>query len=187
MGVCEMTVKRTRLVLLDSRLRRSCNPVTQSHAFHCHFAHSHTFSLYGFIPRSDLCLNQSWIFWNWTARMLGSVKMKTSIKGQINFLKNMFFWLSSMILSYDMLWDCFKNTYELLNASALKSPLNESHIFQCISQDVCCVWNISHAKYFTQTLKDVNSYNFEILRAHTHFWNASAHTHFWNASEVPMC
>ena len=135
-------------------------------------------SLYGFIPRSDLCLNQSWIFWNWTARMLGSVKMKTSIKGQINFLKNMFFWLSSMILSYDMSWDCFKNTYELLNVSALKSPLNESHIFQCISQDVCCVWNISHAKYFTQTLKDVNSYNFEILRAHTHFWNAS---------EVPMC
>ena len=31
---------------LHSRLRRSCNPVTQSRAFHCHFAHTRAFSLY---------------------------------------------------------------------------------------------------------------------------------------------
>ena len=31
---------------LHSRLRRSCNPGTQSRAFHCHFAHTHAFSLY---------------------------------------------------------------------------------------------------------------------------------------------
>ena len=50
-GVCEMTVKRIRLILLDlhSRLRRSCNPVTQSRAFHCNFAHTRAFSLYKFL------------------------------------------------------------------------------------------------------------------------------------------
>ena len=31
---------------LHSRLRRSCNPVIQSRAFHCHFAHTRAFSLY---------------------------------------------------------------------------------------------------------------------------------------------
>ena len=31
---------------LHSQLRRSCNPVTQSRAFHCHFAHTRAFSLY---------------------------------------------------------------------------------------------------------------------------------------------
>ena len=31
---------------LHSGLRRSCNPVTQSRAFHCHFAHIRAFSLY---------------------------------------------------------------------------------------------------------------------------------------------
>ena len=30
---------------LHSRVRRSCNQVTQSRAFHCHFAHTHAFSL----------------------------------------------------------------------------------------------------------------------------------------------
>ena len=35
---------------LHSRLRRSWHPVTQSRAFHCHFAHSRAFSLYS--PRS---------------------------------------------------------------------------------------------------------------------------------------
>ena len=34
---------------LHSRLRRSCNPVTQSRAFHCHFAHTRAFSLYSII------------------------------------------------------------------------------------------------------------------------------------------
>ena len=37
---------------LHSQLRRSCNPVTQSCAFHCHFAHICAFSLY--------CLNNSY-------------------------------------------------------------------------------------------------------------------------------
>ena len=32
---------------LHSRLRRSCNPVTQSRAFHCHFAHTRAFLPYG--------------------------------------------------------------------------------------------------------------------------------------------
>ena len=31
---------------LHSRLRRSCNTVTQSRAIPCHFAHNHAFSLY---------------------------------------------------------------------------------------------------------------------------------------------
>ena len=31
---------------LHSQLRRSCNPVTQSRVFHCHFAHTRAFSLY---------------------------------------------------------------------------------------------------------------------------------------------
>ena len=37
---------------LHSRLRRSCNPVTQSCAFHCHFAHTHAFSLKSHVPVS---------------------------------------------------------------------------------------------------------------------------------------
>ena len=31
---------------LHSWLRRSCNPVTQSRAFHCHFAHTRAFSIF---------------------------------------------------------------------------------------------------------------------------------------------
>ena len=59
MGVCEMTVKRTRLVLLDlhSRLRRSCNPITQSRAFHCHFAHTHAFSL---LSHTHIMYKRNW-------------------------------------------------------------------------------------------------------------------------------
>ena len=43
-----MTVERTRLVLLDCTpgLRRLCNPVKQSCAFHCRFAHTRAFSLW---------------------------------------------------------------------------------------------------------------------------------------------
>ena len=39
-----------RLQVFWYRLRRSWNPVTQSRAFHCHFAHTRAFSLYGLSP-----------------------------------------------------------------------------------------------------------------------------------------
>ena len=43
----------------------------------------------------------------------------------------------------------FKNTYELLNLRALKSPpVNKIHIFQCMDK-------IFHTKYLTHTLKDM--------------------------------
>ena len=41
---------------LHSRLRRSCNPVTQSRAFHCHFAHTRAFSLHTFSAWKPACL-----------------------------------------------------------------------------------------------------------------------------------
>ena len=57
---------------LHSRLRRSCNPVTQSRAFHCHFAHTRAFSLYyylgcnylsmSFIPACSKLFGKSWIY-----------------------------------------------------------------------------------------------------------------------------
>ena len=57
-----MTLKRTRLVFfgLHSRLRRSCNPITQSRAFHCHFTHTSGFSLYSYTPHQ-----RSWkgVYW----------------------------------------------------------------------------------------------------------------------------
>ena len=39
---------------LHSRLCRSCDPVTQSRAFHCHFAHTRAFSLYKLINRISI-------------------------------------------------------------------------------------------------------------------------------------
>ena len=39
----------TGITWLHSRLRRSCNPVTQSRVFHCHFAQTRAFSLYSLI------------------------------------------------------------------------------------------------------------------------------------------
>ena len=43
---------------LHSRLRWTCNPVTQSRAFHCHFAHIRAFSLYNFMYSYSLSPTQ---------------------------------------------------------------------------------------------------------------------------------
>ena len=54
----------------------------------------------------------------------------------------------------------FKNTYELLNLRALKfSPVNKSHIFQCLGKIFCVEFQRYplkfHTKYLTHTLKDM--------------------------------
>ena len=63
----------------------------------------------------------------------------------------------------------FKNTYELLNLSALKfSPVNKVHIFQCMGMIFCVEFQRYplkfHAKYLTHTLKDatfIQHWNFK--------------------------
>ena len=54
----------------------------------------------------------------------------------------------------------FKKTYELLNLRALKiSPVNNSHIFQCMGKIFCVEFQRVplkfHTKYLTHTLKDM--------------------------------
>ena len=50
---------------LHSRLRQSCNPVTQTRAFYCHFIHTHAFSLYDWPEK-----HCSWSTWLWIRRLL---------------------------------------------------------------------------------------------------------------------
>ena len=64
----------------------------------------------------------------------------------------------------------FKNTYELLNLTALKfSPVNKIHIFQCMGKIFCVEFQRYplqfHTKYLTHILKIRFLYNIEILRA----------------------
>ena len=63
----------------------------------------------------------------------------------------------------------FKNTYELLNLTALKiSPVNTIHIFQCMGKIFCVEFQRYplkfHTKYLTHTLKDtifIQHWNFK--------------------------
>ena len=64
----------------------------------------------------------------------------------------------------------FKNTYELLNLRALKiSKLHKNHIFQCMGKIFCVEFHRVplkfHTKYLTHTLKDVDLFTYETLRA----------------------
>ena len=71
-----------------------------------------------------------------------------------------FMWVHTQHYGYRWPGGRFKNTYELLNLRALKfSPVNKSHIFQCLGKIFCVEFQRYplkfHTKYLTHTLKDM--------------------------------
>ena len=137
MGVCEMTVKHTRLVV------QSSNTVL------C-VSHTPMRSCYNIDGLVEYCGNS-------IAFAMGHVSL-VAITGAYILVPYL------EVKSRQHIWrsgERFKNTYALLNLGALEiSTLYKNCIFQCMGK-ICCVefqrFPLKvHTKYLTRTLKDVH-------------------------------